>query len=109
MSAPRGPGEPRQRLPDGVDVDLGARAQPVADIRVDRLGPAPPVARPAGQQRVLRRHVTAPGARHDVVERQVAPPELAAAPDAPRTVAFDELLDIHPTARISVPRLVEPP
>ena len=94
MHAARRPREPAQRPSHGVDVDVGAFAQPVTDVRVDRPGAAPPVARPACQQRVLRRHVTAPGARHDVVERQVAPPELAAAPDALRAVALDELLDV---------------
>ena len=40
---------------DGIDVDRGALAQPVADVGVDGAGTAPPVARPAGKQRVLLR------------------------------------------------------
>ena len=84
-----------QRGAQRAEVDGRALGEELADVGVDRARPAPPVARAAGDERVLLGHVAAAGARHHVLARQIAPPQLAAAPHARRAVALDQILHLQ--------------
>src|SRR4051794_36458523 len=91
VGAPRGARKPPERLAQRADVDVGALAQQVADVGVDRPRAAPPVAGTARDDGVLRRQMAAARARHEVLAREVAPPELSTAPHARATIALDQL------------------
>src|SRR4051812_44936495 len=90
MRPPRRVRHAAERRAQRSDVDVRALAQQLADIGIDGPGAAALVAAAAREDDVLRDHVTAARARHEVLAREVATPQLPTAPYARATVALDQ-------------------